>query len=76
MELSGTAVADNGGWECSDVSCHPVGLQPTDIVPWGRPGSMTPMGTGRSLSSGRATRGPVGRCDKVGGTGPIATVFN
>jgi hypothetical protein len=27
------------------------------------------MGTGRSLSSGRATRGPVGRCDEASGTG-------
>ena len=25
---------------------------------------MSAMGTGRSLSSGRAKRGPVGRCDK------------
>jgi hypothetical protein len=26
---------------------------------------MSAMGTGRSLSSGRARRGPVGRCDEL-----------
>ena len=32
-----------------------------------RDGGRPHMGTGRSLSSGRAERGPVGRCDKSAG---------
>src|SRR5215472_15736848 len=32
-----------------------------------RPGAISAMGTGRSLSSGRPKAGPVGRCDKVVG---------
>jgi hypothetical protein len=45
-----------------------MGLQPTDFDPWGRPGIYCAIDTGWSLSSGRANRGPVGRCDEMGDT--------
>jgi hypothetical protein len=32
---------------------------------WRKPGPISTMGTGRSLSSGRAPRGPGGRCDRI-----------
>ena len=43
----------------------PVGLQPTDLDPWGRPGPICAIGTGRSLSSGRPAAGPGGRCGRI-----------
>src|SRR6516225_4738553 len=46
--------------------CRPVGLQLTDLVPWGRRGPIAALDAGRSLSSGRALRGPVGRYDRNG----------
>ena len=42
-----------------------MGLQPTDLDPWGRPESICAIGPGRSLSSGRPKAGPVGRCDGI-----------